>query len=191
MIFGASHFVATILCRCSAVTPCHILVSPHASHHQVHTPHTVPQLLHFLLAHICVLVERQPRHPLVVTQERGCTKTYVARVRGIFPDTGTDVSAMANGGQGGEGRGGSAGSPVVVDVPLGWDAKTNHAIPVLPEAAAAVQAGSVSPSPVPGAPPLTLELVTGAKHAETHFRRLSVSPDGLTRCEGNRVCVRN
>ncbi|GIL44703.1 hypothetical protein Vafri_2224 [Volvox africanus] len=102
----------------------------------------------------------------VLLEERSCSKAYVARVQGVFPDTD------------------AAGGPLVVDVPLGWDAKSNHAMPVPPEAAAAVEAaatgGPAMPPPVPGAPPLTPELVAGAKHAETHFRRLSVAPDGLT-----------
>ncbi|GLI65020.1 hypothetical protein VaNZ11_008390 [Volvox africanus] len=102
----------------------------------------------------------------VLLEERGCSKAYVARVQGVFPDTD------------------AAGGPLVVDVPLAWDAKSNHAMPVPPGAAAAVEAaatgGPAMLPPVPGAPPLTPELVAGAKHAETHFRRLSVAPDGLT-----------
>ncbi|KXZ50865.1 hypothetical protein GPECTOR_14g116 [Gonium pectorale] len=88
----------------------------------------------------------------VLLEERGCAKAYVARVQGVFPDTDA----------------GADGGPLVVDVPLGWDAKTNHATPVPPGCA-----------PAPGGP-LTAELIAGAKPAVTHFRRLSVAPDGLT-----------
>ncbi|GIL76044.1 hypothetical protein Vretimale_5685 [Volvox reticuliferus] len=102
----------------------------------------------------------------VLLEERGCSKAYVARVQGVFPDTD------------------AAGGPLVVNVPLGWDAKSNHAMPVPPEVAAAVEVaaagGAAMPPPMPGAAPLTPELVAGAKLAETHFRRLSVAPDGLT-----------
>lgn len=126
-----------------------------------------------LLSHEAALVrdvERRARarkHPFTQlphpppSQERGCSKAYVARVEGVFPDTGTDLPplAMAAAGAGGDGpeaagpgsagdhAGGgddgdggacgvslsgppSGGTPLLVDVPLGWDAKTNHATPV-------------------------------------------------------------
>ncbi|EFJ49320.1 pseudouridine synthase [Volvox carteri f. nagariensis] len=92
----------------------------------------------------------------VLLEERGCSKAYVARVQGVFPDTD------------------AAGGPLVVDVPLGWEAKTNHATPVPREAVEAAAAGG----PLP--PGLNPELAASAKPAETHFRRLSVAPDGLT-----------
>ncbi|GLC33220.1 hypothetical protein PLESTM_000037200 [Pleodorina starrii] len=98
----------------------------------------------------------------ILLEERGCSKAYVARVQGVFPDTD------------------ATGGPLVVDVSLGWDAKTNHAMPVPPGAAAGAPPAGASGAPLPRAPLLTPELVASAKPAETHFRRLSVAPDGLT-----------
>ncbi len=45
---------------------------------------------------------------------------------------GADASGGGDGGACGVSRSGppSGGTPLVVDVPLGWDAKTNHATPV-------------------------------------------------------------
>ena len=72
---------------------------------------------------------------------------------------------------------------MVVDTPLGWEAKTNHATPVPASGLAADGATALPPA-----------LVASAKPAETHFRRLSVSPDGLTRwgaCVWSCTCVKD
>ncbi|KAG2489673.1 hypothetical protein HYH03_011783 [Edaphochlamys debaryana] len=121
-------------------------------------------------------------------EERGCSKAYVARVQGVFPDT----AALP-------------GGYLAVDVPLTWEPSTNHAAPAprpdqppWPPGAAGAAGLAALAAAGPGAAgggeggggEVEAEAAgagagaegggPAAKHAETHFRRLSVSPDGLT-----------
>jgi hypothetical protein len=145
-----------------------------------------------------------PPHP---TQERSCSKAYVALVTGRFPspEAGPEAGAQAG--------------VVVVDVPLSWDPKTNHAQPVgpgvvrrvggcfghggwpqpRPPPLPALTRHSLHPACMPAVPPsgcsaVDPALAAQAKHAVTEFRLLHASPDGATsvvecRCVRGGACA--